>query len=483
MPKLAVQFLLALGLIGSAHAQVTDDCLIPQDHGIVFLPKTTPPRNLLPPLEPGQPIPRDCEFYRWAWQAFLYSTQIRDDGKPSFLHYATFADVFKIAPAKIFASQKAGLLALGPRTLQFSNHPHANSNSISVDDFRQANINTLLIDQRGNPIFYALHMNPTFVSFVTDYALNTPNGLKVAPAQLEFRVGSIEFKSAWMIADKDDMADHFTTQALVPVFKTLDGKIVPDGSKTRPVTVALIALHVVGVIEGHPEFIWATFEHVHHNSKSWVRDNAPPAMANPSAQPAKVILETNHYSLYPSAALGTGDPVPNANIAVPDKKFSLDATTQKFSPVTPIYRMFPSSQASVAGPSPTPPEDPEITRLNRHVQELFVSQKSDVTDRRSDYQLVAAVWLNTPRGSEDLQIPADFKPGLGFSNTPLRATLPVLGGEDRLSSTAMESFTQSEQDNPNCFSCHDTQAVAGLKASRLNVSHMLSRYFALTSTP
>jgi hypothetical protein len=55
-----------------------------------------------------------------------------------------------------------------------------------------------------------------------------------------------------------------------------------------------------------------------------------------------------------------------------------------------------------------------------------------------------------------------------------------LAGEGRLGSTAMESFTQFEDGAPNCFSCHDTNAVRDqrvlIKAARLNVSHILSKF-------
>ena len=45
------------------------------------------------------------------------------------------------------------------------------------------------------------------------------------------------------------------------------GDIVKDGDKTRVVTVALLGIHVVGTIEGHPEFVWSTFEHVNRTGR------------------------------------------------------------------------------------------------------------------------------------------------------------------------------------------------------------------------
>ena len=66
----------------------------------------------------------------------------------------------------------------------------------------------------------------------------------------------------------------------------------------------------------------------------------------------------------------------------------------------------------------------------------------------------------------------------------------MLAGEDRMSSTAMESFTQDTGAFPNCFACHNTQDVVAkgvpyehdtsqkiiLKKSLLNVSHILSQF-------
>jgi hypothetical protein len=66
----------------------------------------------------------------------------------------------------------------------------------------------------------------------------------------------------------------------------------------------------------------------------------------------------------------------------------------------------------------------------------------------------------------------------------------ILAGEDRMSSTAMESFTQAPGAFNNCFTCHNTQAItangvplvkdtSGIKLldpGLLNVSHILSQF-------
>ncbi len=69
----------------------------------------------------------------------------------------------------------------------------------------------------------------------------------------------------------------------------------------------------------------------------------------------------------------------------------------------------------------------------------------------------------------------------------------ILAGEDRLSSVAMESFTQPSDSFPNCFMCHDTRSTTarGVPSARdqaapvllqpklMNVSHIFNEVVRL----
>ena len=55
-------------------------------------------------------------------------------------------------------------------------------------------------------------------------------------------------------------------------------------------------------------------------------------------------------------------------------------------------------------------EDDEVTSLNESVKQLFEKLKLADKDVRSNYQLVGAVWFNTPR--------VDFTTGQAFSDVP-----------------------------------------------------------------
>jgi hypothetical protein len=101
--------------------------------------------------------------------------------------------------------------------------------------------------------------------------------------------------------------------------------------------------------------------------------------------------------------------------------------------------------------------------------------------------------------TDDLALPGSprpqnppIDPSAEFANTTSGTDLEfsILGGEDRLSSTAMETFTQNGEFH-NCFACHNTEpittngtptslapqaAVLIPKAAKINVSHLFSEF-------
>jgi hypothetical protein len=244
--------------------------------------------------------------------------------------------------------------------------------------------------------------------------------------------------------------------------------------KEREVNVALLSLHVVFVLEGHPEFIWATFEHV---DKDGSRDLAPSAAAQPSPDNGfpdgkDGVISDKDFVLYKANTLASkaaANALPNDSLLV--KLF--DPDQQKFimpngSPFqTSIYRIFPGSKTFEQ------PEDGEVVELNNAISLLRVKYP---TDPRLNYRLVGAVWLDNPA--------KDFKKGIKLKNPGgVKTDDPgaMVAGEDGLSSMAMESFTQDSF--VNCFSCHDTRVirnVAGDKIlvnpTKLNVSHVMSTF-------
>jgi hypothetical protein len=244
----------------------------------------------------------------------------------------------------------------------------------------------------------------------------------------------------------------------------IGGRIVADPTSTYVATVGLIGLHVVFAIDGHPEMIWSTFEHVDRNGSA---DLAPQALVDPAPNTDPLLISPNvDYVLFRRGSPTTINqtPPPLAEYAA-----KLDADGRRFDRgdtvlTTPVYRTYPGSNLTRSS------EDDEVLALNVGVRAEMLA--IDSADRRINYRLVGATWLDRP---EDF-----FIPGATFENAPDQTTKtgPV-AGQDALSSVAMESFTQVDQ--PGCFSCHDTQRIevsAGdwIPRRLTNVSHLFSHY-------
>src|SRR5215471_9755978 len=199
-----------------------------------WLPKT-PPQVLFQPL----PHPAsECPFYRGGWQNFLIATQPDASGAPAFLSYPTVDTIF--VSAKPQPAQRSVLGYV-----------------------KQAGSRQILIDQNGNPIVYGIQVNQAYADFITRHGLNTQVSLQKADPRLFFPAGVVELKSAWQIVEHGMTTDDFISVATTIPTLSVDGshQLVEDRTTPRMVQVRLLALHVVFTLPGHPEFVWATFEH------------------------------------------------------------------------------------------------------------------------------------------------------------------------------------------------------------------------------
>jgi hypothetical protein len=486
-------------------------CSLPADPSEPWLPNTPLPH------EHEVPSPRpasDCQFYRPSWQRFLLATQ-PVGGVPAFLRYPTFDQLFGLgtpAGTPHAHAQQAVVLSLLPRNIQRPNNPTARQQKL-LDDV-QAGLGGkpggILIDQRGRFLYYAIHVNPAFQQFLQNQNLTTVPGIQNIDPSLTF-LGSdsdiatgadtniAEYKSAWMVVDKrHPPSNYFVVPARIPHYIVSGTSLVQDTKNGQPlfdsVRVALIAMHVVFTLPGHPEMIWSTFEHVHvDGTGNAIRDNAPAASDNPPLVPATAIVSTQNYPLY------------KANTAVKDANQPIDlativqywnTTTQSFvmkdgTPVqTSVYRPYPGSKTDGSKANPNHSEDDEILRINNHATAMFKAAEEQrlisLKDKRANYRLVGAIWLNQPSSGPN----PSFTVKQSFVIASDQSTDDpgqAIAGEGRLGSTAMESFTEFEDAAPNCFSCHDTEAVNDkrqvMPPARLNVTHVLSKFMNLQPAP
>jgi len=477
-----------------------------------WLPNTPELPQFLPVPHPAG----ECPFYRSGWQNFLVAMQpTGDDGHPAMLDFPTIDTVF--------AHTKT--------------HPLTRS---YLGDVKQAGARQILVDQNGSTLYYGIAMNTAFKDFILQNKLETPDALRNYPTthpNLIFPPGVVEFKSAWQIVEGDaatiaaQTKDFISMKTTVPTLsQDATGAIQEDRDHPISVTVRLLAIHVVSTLVGHPEFVWASFEHSTAmvtgtsdvRAADGQRDVAPigPDDLNPdpvdlNRSVTKPADATKDYILYKK---GIETNVANKPF---DSESQMHLVGQKFlnpdtSPQsTSIYRMFPASKSNTTDP------DAAITSLNHNVEALFNQAKANGTlhsnDKRGNYRLVGAQWMDKPR-YYDIDIPiqndpltspmvkgphisqegdlADAVPADVFA-TDIKdngsdSPYSILAGEDRMSSTAMESFTQPPGAFNNCFTCHNTQAITanGIPLKRdtsgtpiklldpglLNVSHILSQF-------
>lgn len=446
-----------------AAEEAEEDCQVAQTASRRFLPRTSVPPidRILPATE------NDCGFYNWGWQTFLFATQLGSNRQPTFLNYSSFESVFDLSETELlskFSTTDSDLY--NARRFRVNALASASRLPLLNGGFKQAGeAGAMLIDQNRNAVFYSIHINPNFAEFVEQNQLNNlpkllqeSNGGGV-PTDLEFPPGALELKAAWKIVEPgEDVSRYFTRRARVPLLKNAGQQVIATGG-SREVNLALIGLHVVGVVQDHPEFIWATFEHVDALGR---RDLAPAAKTNPlsgTAQELETLLQK-----YPLFGLATPVSLANQQPA----QHTVEARSQKFQAATSVFRVFPASLSKQAE------EDQALKTLNAHMGELFASSDPSGQDLRRNYRMVGAVWIDQP-GSKDPN--GVFKANRSFENTPEHT---LLAGEDALSSMAMESFTQ--QSAPNCFSCHNTTRKMILPdqffpARRINVSNALT-FFA-----
>ena len=291
-------------------------------------------------------------------------------------------------------------------------------------------------------------------------------------------------------------------------------------------------MHVVYTYPGHPEFIWTSFEHTAATPDAGTKDNqrnAAPTLEgkNPDRRTRTTSNVTdrvsdmeNFYLLYKAhtPANQANSSIPEDCHASPNNCLHLNDAQQRFiDPATSlpqqtsIYRMFPASKSNTAD------ADDAVTSLNHNVEALFKmaddAGQLKATDKRQFYRLLGGQWMDKPNYfhndfpiQNDLTSPYAQTPksdadtfGVGVGKDAFVTAIQtdgsdspysILAGEDRMSSTSMESFTQFNGSFPNCFQCHNTQGINAhgtsvnsdkssvklLDPGLLNVSHVISQF-------
>ncbi|MBV8466410.1 MAG: hypothetical protein JO218_10760 [Burkholderiales bacterium] len=398
-----------------------------------------------------QPTP-DCLFHEWSWEAFVWATALNKQGVPRFMELPTLSDLH------------TGKGKVGPHPLVLATRMHTLLGEPGFKEGTGAIVEAdgnMLVAPNGYPVYASVHMNPSYFATAQKNLVATGGYANPKNEGDYFKVGAAVFKATWLRVDKDHPAPAgaYTTQAQVPILVQrgtglLGSVTVEPGGKTTMATVALVGLHVVGVTENHPEFLWATFEHKGNSPRT--PDNTFSTSLAPSP---------TNYTFYQA-----GTPYANVNcVNLPGQQacpapltvLSFDEKTQRFSPANNVVlENRTGGENDKDGPT-------NIDNLNKSGQSFF-SGVGGAQGTFAHYDLIGTVWL-APNFYVEKNKPEILK-------TSLRT---VAIGSVNLANATAETFVQYPTNTDmkkvqNCFMCHRASSPGGDLPKRLvAISHAL----------
>ncbi len=278
-------------------------------------------------------------------------------------------------------------------------------------------------------------------------AKNDPSKIK----EMTFPVGSLELKTSWIDASiLKDPSSYFVTQGVI------------NGVKTK---VALLGMHVVGVVENHPEFVWATFEH----------ENLAPAYDWSKATPTTdaPVTSTVDYPFFNKNSTATVKNITSGNGIYTDV-FSL----YKYG--VPVEKAMKGS-SNVQLFMKTSQNGSE--NLN-NIRTINQSVKSQLQGIWNNYFYNGSTWINTA-GYNTTQQQAALLNSLSY-NLSNSEPGKLTRGSVAAYNITMETYVQagfsptsihqtSVDDLVNCFSCHNTYYNTN-NLSPLYFSHVFTGY-------
>ncbi len=226
---------------------------------------------------------------------------------------------------------------------------------------------------------------------------------------------AIEVKSAWVeAAGLPNLSTYITMTATIPTYTHTSATTWTQTGQAT-VQLALVGMHVVGSTAGHPEMVWATFEH---------NGNTPfAAYSYNSTTGPKTVSSPSFAWLFAASGASTFN-VPHMT-SVPGSPNTIQANSG--------FTISPSDTSRVEtwGINPTNAfSNTQVISMNSHVLTMLSSG-----DVRANYIMTGATW--TPFGSN---------PGPGNFGV----------GTNLLTNTTMETYAQGT----NCFNCHQNFGAA-----------------------
>jgi len=309
-----------------------------------------------------------------------------------------------------------------------------------------------LMAQNGSLVYYITMVNDVYAYFLSGsknnlmsgYQFPTTTGARDSICAIARAKGvtlpdsnalAIELKTSWVEAvDLPDEGGYVTIDALIPTYNQKNpDQWIPTGE--RLARLALIGVHIVGSMDGHPELVWATFEH----AKNAPNDSY--TYIDSSNQVKTVAADTGTHWLLNANAADTPVNVSHMQVSGDtisgNNGFSVsESNTQRTKP----WGVASSGAPNAENPSPAA-SNSEVISINNNINSMLVGN-----DIRKNYLLLGATWTNggaPPNGSNYLY-PSDTIAGVAI-------------GTSQLANSTMETYFQfgsTYKSFGSCFGCH-----------------------------
>lgn len=359
--------------------------------------------------------------------------------------------IFKDLAGQIIENPKAVLVNKGNFVQEFKDTKgksvFVGANGPIESEEGQAGGSHGLMAQNGSLVYYITMVNDVFAFYLSGAKNGNISGAQFpttaaqrdsicAIARANGNVSlpdsnalAMEIKTSWVEASSlPDPQNYITIEAVIPSYTKTDSLWTPTNN-SQTVKLAMLGMHVVGSVAGHPEMVWATFEE---------KNNAPNAAYQYLNSDSVVVTvpqdSTGKWTLSSNAL----DPNPNqahfkaaVNTLIAENGFTISASNSQMS--------FPWGSAPNVSPNredgSSAASNSEVISINNSVLGWLVGN-----DIRKNYLLIGATWTSggaPPSGTSYSTNPTD--PGAAI-------------GTSLLANITMETYKQSNQNS--CFTCH-----------------------------
>lgn len=401
----------------------------------------------------------NCDFYKWSERMFLWMTS--KEGDQTVFESPEFYTVSpKVNGERELIPHKKGQLLRA-----FAN---VDKTGKIVTEEGQAT-DDVLMDANGNLVYYISMVNDVYVEFlnaVNQKKMNgntfpTTKGARDSIFAFAKQNGvilknpdalAIEIKTSWVDASSLKNSDEYVLiDATIPVYDKVSDQLWTIRSE-RKAKLALVGIHIVGSASGHPEMIWATFEHKRNTP------NAAYQYVTKDNKTETVLADEGKDWLFnsnPKDSANVSHMVFSGDSIKANKGFTISpSNTVRTKPWGSAVDVVPNAEDASPAAS-----NSEIIAINN-----AVISKLKGKDVRKNYIFIGATWTNSGTGPN------------GYSYNPQVDSLKVNGvaiGASQLANSTMETYAQNgEKYNAfgSCFSCHSNNN--GLKPNDL--SHIYS---------